>query len=219
MIDYPDKLSAVVFTRGCNLRCPFCHNPSLVLPEQFENVLPNAELFTFLETRIGKLDAVTFTGGEPLIHNELVDVIEKTKKLGFLIKLDTNGTKPIFLEKILSLGIIDYVAMDLKGSKDIYSEATGGFSFYDEMLESMDIIRKHVKDYEFRTTVVSDLHNQENLMACLDLLSSGERYCLQQFQSQKTLNPSYVNRSGLDSLTIDRIRDYAISKGIKITVR
>ncbi len=219
MIDYPGKLTAVVFTRGCNLRCPFCHNPSLVLPEQYSRLINEETLLSFLRTRLGKLDAVTFTGGEPLLHEQLLELIETIKKLGFSVKLDTNGTRPLLLQKILKKGIIDYVAMDIKADFESFKMASGGFDYYNEMIESMEIIREYAKDYEFRTTIVSGLHSLEIIKNCIDLLLQEEKYYLQQFQSIATLNPEYKKRTGLDSLIIDELHNYASAKSIKLEVR
>ena len=116
MIDYPDKLSAIVFSQGCNFRCPYCHNPELVLPAKFNVSLKDDEIIGFLKTRIGKLDGVVLTGGEVCLQKDLIQFAEKIKDLGFLIKLDTNGSKPDVVEKFLDKKLVDYFAMDIKTS-------------------------------------------------------------------------------------------------------
>ena len=124
LIGYPGKISAIVFTQGCNFRCPYCYNPELVDPKLFAHPIPEADIFAFLETRRGKLDAVEITGGEPTLQPDLIDFISKTKALNFLVKLDTNGSNPEILRELIELDIVDYLAMDVKAPLERYPEIT-----------------------------------------------------------------------------------------------
>jgi pyruvate formate lyase activating enzyme len=125
LLDYPGKISAVVFTQGCNFRCPYCHNPELVDPERFQECIPEDEIFAFLETRRGKLEAVTVTGGEPTIQNGLSSFVRRIKDMGFMVKLDTNGSRPEVLEELIRHKLIDYIAMDIKAPLEKYEAVTG----------------------------------------------------------------------------------------------
>lgn len=125
LLDYPGKISAVVFTQGCNFRCPYCHNPELVDPARYQECLPEEEIFSFLETRRGKLEAVTVTGGEPTLQKSLAPFLRRIKDMGFLVKLDTNGSRPDVLEELLRQKLIDYIAMDIKAPLEKYEAVTG----------------------------------------------------------------------------------------------
>ena len=140
LIDYPGRISAVVFTQGCNFRCPFCHNPELVEPERFEGLSPEAEILTFLEKRKGRLDAVVITGGEPTLQTELIPFIIHLKAMGYRIKLDTNGALPDVLEEMLGRGLLDYVAMDIKAPLERYSEVTKTKTDGQRILKSISLI-------------------------------------------------------------------------------
>ncbi|MDP8231046.1 MAG: anaerobic ribonucleoside-triphosphate reductase activating protein [Candidatus Zophobacter franzmannii] len=219
MIDYPGKHSAIVFTQGCNLRCPFCHNPSLVLPDKFDELHSDSEFFSFLEKRIGKLDAVTITGGEPLLQDDLIGFCQRIKDLGFLVKIDTNGTLPTKLKTLVESQVVEFVAMDIKASEDKFKLAAGGFDSYDKMLESMDILRHSGLRYEFRTTVVSGIHKVSDLAKCIDLIHPEEKYYLQPFQPGSTLRASYRNAHTLPERDFDELRHIAETKGIQLHIR
>jgi pyruvate formate lyase activating enzyme len=219
MIDYPGKHCAIVFAQGCNLRCPFCHNPSLVLPHQFTKLLPDEELFSFLTTRIGKLDAVSITGGEPLLQPDIIQFCQRIKEMGFLVKIDTNGTNPEKLKALLESRSIDYIAMDIKASEDSFTLASGGYDCYNEMLESMQLLRISGLDYEFRTTLVAGIHSVEDISKCLALMQPGERYFLQQFQPAETLNPDYQSATGFSDQEIKQLLVIAQNLGLNLTIR
>ena len=151
LIDYPGKVCAIIFTMGCNFRCPFCHNRELVLVDEFPESISFNEIQNFLKTRIGLIDAVEFTGGEPLLHKGIVEVASIIKDMGFLVKVDTNGSFPDRLKEILSY--VDYIAMDIKAPLERYEEAIGVKIDTTLIRESIQIIKNSNKDYEFRTTV------------------------------------------------------------------
>ena len=165
LLDYPERTACTVFLGGCNLRCPFCHNASLVIPEKFGESIPEDEFFAFLSSRVGKLEGVCISGGEPTLHRDLANFIKRIKDMGFLVKLDTNGTNPDMLESLISSHLVDYVAMDIKSSLDDYASAVGISDFDTSSIEkSIAILRRGDVDFEFRTTVVLGLHTEENLL-------------------------------------------------------
>jgi pyruvate formate lyase activating enzyme len=183
LLDYPERTACTVFLGGCNLRCPFCHNASLVIPEKFGESIPEDEFFAFLSSRVGKLEGVCISGGEPTLHRELVDFIKRIKDMGFLVKLDTNGTNPDMLESLISARLVDYVAMDIKSSLDGYAAAVGISDFDISSIEkSVAVLRRGDVDFEFRTTVVLGLHTEENLLKIAKWLEGEKKYFLQTFE-------------------------------------
>ena len=193
MVDYPGKLAATVFTGGCNLRCPFCHNAVLVLhPDQAEH-LRQAAVLDFLSRRRGLLDGVVLSGGEPLLHDGAGDFLRRVQDLGFAVKLDTNGCFPDRLEQLLRDKLVDYVAMDIKNSPERYGE-TAGRSGLDlaPFRESVSFLLSGAVDYEFRTTVVRELHDGDSFRAIGPWLAGARRYYLQSFVDRDT-----VLRAGL----------------------
>ncbi len=182
LLDYPGLVACTVFTVGCNMRCPFCQNASLVNRIEEENLLPEEEFFSFLKKRQGILDGVCITGGEPTLQPDLNDFIAKIKSMGFKVKLDTNGSFPDKVKEILDSGNVDMVAMDLKNTLDRYAETVGipGFDT-SKILESINIIRSSGVEYEFRTTVVSPLHRPEDFGELAKMIEGSPRYFLQNF--------------------------------------
>lgn len=166
LLDYPERLAATVFTGGCNLRCPFCHNASLVLENIAE--IDESEVLAFLKKRQGILEGVCITGGEPLLQPDLEDFIKKVKNLGYSVKLDTNGSLPDKLLELLSKNLVDYVAMDIKNSPKKYFSTCGIetqnlLEFYSPFKKSIEIIKSSGVEYEFRTTVVNELHTLSDI--------------------------------------------------------
>jgi pyruvate formate lyase activating enzyme len=188
LLDYPGEIAATVFTGGCNFRCPFCHNASLVLPEKFGATLPTEEFFAFLESRRGKLRAVCVSGGEPTMQGDLREFIARIKEMGFLVKLDTNGTRPDVLRALMDGGLLDYVAMDIKNSKARYGETVGVKNFdISPIEESINILRKGNVPFEFRTTVVRELHDAQDFAEIGEWLSGDEKFFLQTFEDSGDL--------------------------------
>ena len=188
LLDYPGEIAATVFTGGCNFRCPFCHNASLVLPEKFGATLPTEEFFAFLESRVGKLRAVCVSGGEPTMQGDLADFIKRIKDMGFLVKLDTNGTRPEALHELIEDGLLDYVAMDIKNSRQRYGETVGVENFdISPVVESINILRKGKVPFEFRTTVVRELHTEADIAEIGEWLSGDEKFFLQTFEDSGDL--------------------------------
>lgn len=180
LLDFPGKTAATVFCGGCNLRCPFCHNASLVLtPREGEN--KEKEVLSYLEKRKGILDGVCITGGEPLLQPDLTDFMEKVKKMGFSVKLDTNGGDPERLKRVLETGLVDMVAMDVKSAPESYSAACGKEVDVSLFLKSIRLLKQGKIPYEFRTTVVKGIHSEADFYSLANLLAGEERYFLQGF--------------------------------------
>lgn len=181
LLDYPGVTACTVFTCGCNFRCPFCHNASLVTGKQNDLPLDTKALLAFLAERKKILDGVCITGGEPLLHPELPDVITAMKQMGYLVKLDTNGTSPEILRDLLAKKLVDYVAMDIKHSPEKYSTACGTEALFDQVAESVKLLINGTVEFEFRTTVVSPLHTPEDIGQLARWITGSKRYYLQNY--------------------------------------
>ncbi len=180
LLDFPGKVACTVFTGGCNLRCPFCHNATLVLsPREGEN--KEEEVLSFLSSRRGILEGVCITGGEPILQPDLAHFVEKVKQMGYLVKLDTNGSDPAALSLLLKKGGVDYIAMDIKSSPENYGKAIGRDLSFDRFAESVSVIRSSGIPYEFRTTVVKGIHTKEDMESIGKFLQKDEKYFLQGF--------------------------------------
>jgi pyruvate formate lyase activating enzyme len=190
LIDFPGRVCAVVFTRGCNFRCPYCHNPELIGPGPAG--VAEEDLFAFLALRRGKLDAVTITGGEPLVHSDLLPFIRRVRESGFQVKLDTNGSLPDRLEEIILPGVLDYIAMDIKAPPDKYPEAVRAEVDPDRIRRSIRLIMDSGIDYEFRTTLVRSRICAEDVLRIGKEIEGARRYVLQRFIPSKTLDPLFV---------------------------
>lgn len=188
MVDYPGKLAATVFTGGCNLRCPFCHNALLVTRLDETPEIPEREVLDFLSSRRGLLDGVVLSGGEPLIQPGAADFLQAVRELGFAVKLDTNGCYPAPLADVLKRGLVDYVAMDIKNSREKYA-ATVGVPGFDPapVEESIRLLKASGVDYEFRTTVVREFHTADDIRAIGRWVQGAPRYFLQSFADSGTL--------------------------------
>ena len=195
LIDYPGKICAIVFTQGCNLRCPYCHNPELVKPELFDTPLSENKVFSFLENRKGKLDAVEITGGEPTLQPDLLEFVKKIKDMGFLVKLDSNGTNPHVLERIIKNKLVDYLAMDIKAPLEKYSRVVGVRVNIANIRYSINLIMKSGINYEFRTTVVKSLLPREDIIKIGKLIRGAENYFLQRFILSKTLDKNFSDKT------------------------
>lgn len=192
LIDWPGKVAAILFTYGCNFRCPFCHNPELVLENSDED-LDLEEILKFLRERKKWIDGVVITGGEPTLWPDLPLLIQILKKEGFLVKLDTNGTNPSLLSSLLDEKLIDYVAMDIKGPLERYPEITRRDVKEEDILSSINLIMKSGIDYEFRTTILPYFHKKEDIEKIGKLIKGAKKFYLQQFYPTKTLDPNFMN--------------------------
>ncbi len=208
LLDYPGKISCIVFTQGCNFRCPYCHNPELVDSRLFMPKIMPQVFFSFLEKRIQKIDAVVITGGEPTIQSDLPDFVQKIKTLGFQVKLDTNGSHPEVLSALLEKKLLDYIAMDIKAPLDLYEKVSGvskNGSLNTAILKSIELIIKSNVDHEFRTTIVKDLLSKADILAIAGMVKGAQSYILQNFVPSKTLDHTFLdcttfNQSDLDDL-------------------
>ena len=192
LIDYPGKLCAIIFTQGCNYRCPYCHNPELVKPELFEEPIPEEEIFSFLKSRKGKLEAVEITGGEPTLQKDLLEFVKKIKDMGFLMKLDSNGTHPEIIEEAIKLNLVDYLAMDIKAPLEKYEKVVRANTDIKKIEENIDLIMNSGLNYEFRTTVVKSLLSKEDIIEIGKIIKGAKNYYLQKFVPSKTLDPSFA---------------------------
>ena len=191
LIDFPGRLAATIFLCSCNFRCPWCYSRELVLPEEIERQpkILETELIVFLKERKGTLEGIVVCGGEPTIHKELPDFIGKIKKLGYLVKLDTNGSNPEMLKKLIDEKLIDYVAMDIKLSKEKYREILE--VDVDSIENSIKILKDSNIDHEFRTTVVPTILDKEDVVKIAKWLSPAKKYYLQNFRPEKTIDPKF----------------------------
>lgn len=207
LIDYPGKTCAIIFTRGCNFRCRYCHNPELVIPEKYAPEIPLSRIYDFLENRRDKLDAVVITGGEPTQHLDIIEVIKKIKNMGFLVKLDSNGSHPEILEKIINKKLVDYLAMDIKAPLKDYSKIMGWPVEVEKLKKSIELIINSGIDYEFRTTIAKSLTSKDDLLNIAKTIRGAKKYFLQKFIPTKMNDPYLKNRS---SYSNKELRELAI---------
>ena len=203
LLDFPGKVACTIFTGGCNFRCPFCHNASLVLDcNEIQSISEN-DFFSYLSKRKGILDGVCITGGEPLINSDITDFIKKIKSKDLLVKLDTNGSFPDKLEALLDSGLLDYVAMDIKNSNVKYALTAGVEKFPENIEKSIEIIIDKAPDYEFRTTVVRELHNMEDIVNIAKNIRNAKKYFLQSYvDSENTISKGFSAYTSDEMLNI-----------------
>ncbi len=182
LLDYPGKVACTLFTGGCNFRCPFCHNAMLVTELDSDNNYSCEEIFDYLKKRAGILDGVCITGGEPLLNPDAAEFISEIKSLGYSVKLDTNGSFPERLEELIDRGLIDYVAMDIKNTKEKYAETVGVKELdFTPIQKSIEIIIQGKIPYEFRTTVVNEFHTVRDIENIAKMIAGADGYYLQKF--------------------------------------
>lgn len=206
LIDYPGKIATTVFTIGCSFKCPFCHNPELVIKSEFlpwEGV--EEEFFEHLEKRKGKLDGVCITGGEPTIQPDIIEFIQKIKDMGYLVKLDTNGTNPDVLKKLYDLKLLDFVATDIKNAPDRYDETVGLKANMEKVKKSVAMIMESGVPYEFRTTVVPGIHTEKDFDAVADWIDGADAYYLQEYRSGKTIDKNMDKITKGKSVDLEKI--------------
>lgn len=193
LIDYPGMVSGVVFTQGCNFRCPYCHNPELVDPRRFGASIPIGDIIEFLRLRQGKLDAVAVTGGEPTLHGDLPEFFKLIKSLGFLVKMDTNGSAPTVIAALLAEKLVDYIAMDIKGPLDKYPAIVGARVNRQDIAATISLVSGAGIPHEFRTTLVACLLKDDDVLAMADLIPITSKYVLQRFVPTKLLDSRLGN--------------------------
>ncbi len=204
LLDYPGKVACIVFLAGCDLRCPFCHNSELIHPEGAAPLMDENELLAYLKKRKGLLEGVVITGGEPLLRKDLPALLQQIRDLDYPVKLDTNGTHPEGLRRVIEAGLVQYAAMDIKNSPEKYA-LTCGLSKMDlgPVRESVQLLMEGKTDYEFRTTVVDELHDDASFEAIGQWIRGARRYFLQPFADRDT-----VLYSGLHAPDAERMRHY-----------
>lgn len=198
LLDYPHKISAIIFASGCNMRCPFCYNPRLVVPKLIKKnkLVSNTELMSFLQGRKKYLDGVVITGGEPTLQSKLIEFCRQIKEMGYDIKLDTNGLEPKILKKLVEEKLVDYIAMDIKGPLDDLKKYSGTKVKAKKIKSSIEIIKKSNLPYEFRSTLVKGLHTKGDVKKMAQAVSGVKMYWLQNFNVQKNLvDQSFVGKS------------------------
>ena len=201
LLDYPGKMACTVFTGGCNFRCPFCHNRSLVFLNENDGEILTDDILDYLKTRKKILDGVCISGGEPLLHKGIKDFIRKVKNLGMLVKLDTNGSDPETLKELIDEGLVDYVAMDIKQYPEKYLKVIGLENFDLKVIEtSKDLLLQNKVDYEFRTTVVKGFHEVEDFKKIGEWIKGARHYYLQNFEDHGTCIQSGLSEVGLSVL-------------------
>ncbi|MBE6133497.1 MAG: anaerobic ribonucleoside-triphosphate reductase activating protein [Erysipelotrichaceae bacterium] len=181
LVDFDGHISCILFTRGCNFACPFCHNGPLVIPGVDNQFIPFEEILSFLKKRQGVLDAVVISGGEPTLMPDLKEKIEAIKDLGYLIKLDSNGTRPEVIKDLVESHLIDYIAMDVKSSLETYPLITNARVNTDKIVESINYIKSCGIDYEFRTTLIDEFHDEEDIRQMAELVGNAKRFRLQKY--------------------------------------
>jgi len=205
LMDYPGLISAILFTQGCNFRCPYCHNPELTDPTQYGETISIKEIMAFLALRRGKLDAVTISGGEPTLQPDLLSFISQIRECGYLIKVDTNGSRPDVLEKLLDARLVDYLAMDIKGPLEKYSSVTKTENHREAVRKSIELIIASGVDYEFRTTAVKSLLQAGDYSRIAMLLKPARRFVLQSFVPSKALDRQYLNEKPFTRAELEEI--------------
>ena len=191
LLDYPDTLSAIIWTAGCNFRCPFCYNKQLVLRKT--EIISEETILSFLEKRRDVLEGLSISGGEPLLQEDIVDFTEKVKKLKYLIKIDTNGAFPGKLKELIDKKLVDYVSMDVKAPKKKYAQLAGVKIDISKIEQSIDLIKNEAPDYEFKTTIVPGMLDKKDIVEIAKWLEGSKQFYLQQFKSDSPLVSSKLN--------------------------
>ncbi|MFH1798826.1 MAG: anaerobic ribonucleoside-triphosphate reductase activating protein [Candidatus Omnitrophota bacterium] len=191
LVDFPGYLSCAVFVQGCNFHCPYCQNPGLIPKTSGEEKVTEKEIFDFLKNRKSMLEGVVITGGEPVILRDLPIFINQIKKLGYKVKLDTNGSEPDVVKALLGEGLIDYIALDVKTSLSKYSLLTERENIKERISESVEHIKRLSEVYEFRTTCVPGIVDEEDFWMIGKMVKGAQKYCLQQFRPFKTYKEDF----------------------------
>ena len=219
LIDYPGKICSIIFLSKCNFRCGYCHNPELVLDDPKLKEISEEELLDFLKTRKGLIDAVTITGGEPTLYEKLPDFIKKIKELSFLVKIDTNGTNPKMLNRLIKNKLIDFISMDIKNVFEKYKETVNAKIDEIKLKESIKTIIKSGIEHEFRTTVLPKLHKKEDLVKIAEGLKGAKKYILQQFISaEKMLDKNFLTEKKYNQEELEEIKE-GCNKHVRTKIR
>lgn len=219
LIDYPGKICATVFGQGCNFACPYCHNPELVDPGLYNACIAEENIFDYLEKRRGRLEAVTITGGEPTIQPDIIQFAREIRDMGYLVKIDTNGSRPEVLEQLLRKKLVDYVAMDIKAPLNKYDDTTRTPGSNQMIRQSIEIVMSSGIDYEFRTTVVKSQLNKADLLAIGRLIKEASLYVLQRYVPAKPLEKCFSDETTLSQEEFSAIGKIMARSIKKIIIR
>ena len=218
LLDFPDHLACTIFTGGCQFKCPFCQNSSLVFLKDDSKLINEDEIFDFLNKRKGILDGVCITGGEPTIQKDLIPFIKKIKSLGFKVKLDTNGYLPDVVKKLVEEKLVDYVAMDVKNSLAKYKETAGLLALRTEAIkESINFLKSGIVEHEFRTTVVKEFHDNNDFEEIGKLLRGEKRYFLQQFEDSESCIQKGLHAHSKETLEgfVEILKKYDVNASLR----
>lgn len=206
LIDYPEKICTILFTPGCNFKCGFCYNGSLVTDHVNFPSIPHDEIIEFLKSRTKWIDGVCITGGEPLMFDDIEDLLKKIKSIGLLVKLDTNGTYPLLLKELISKGLVDYVAMDIKNSLEKYDDTAETSVDKHKILQSIKLIKDSGIYYEFRTTVLRKFHTIEDFKKIANLVKGAKKYYIQNYKH----TPEVIDKSlsSEESFSLKEIEEF-----------
>jgi len=219
LIDYPGLICATIFLQGCNFKCSYCHNPELVDPRLFQPCIKENEVLDFLNTRKGKLDAVTITGGEPTIQDDLAPFIKKIKKMKFAVKLDTNGSQPQVIKTILDEKLLDFIAMDIKAPLEKYKSVVKVPVNSDLIKESIKLILKATITHEFRTTIVESQLEEKDILQIAKLISGAKSYGLQKFVPVKVLEKKFLKEKSYPDEILQKIKNRLEHQIPSVTIR
>jgi pyruvate formate lyase activating enzyme len=219
LIDYPGLICATIFLQGCNFKCSYCHNPELVDTRLFQPCIEENKVLDFLNMRRGKLDAVTITGGEPTIHNDLAAFIKKIKKMKFAVKLDTNGSQPQIVKNLLDEKLLDFIAMDIKAPLEKYKSVVKVPVNTDSIKESIKLILKAKIPHEFRTTIVQSQLEEKDVLQIAELISGANSYVLQKFVPAKTLDKKLLKEKSYPDEKLQKIKKHLEHQILSVTIR
>ncbi len=217
--DFPGVISSIVFTRGCSLRCPYCHNPELVDPARYAAALPWETVKRHLQSRAGRIEGVVVTGGEPTVHADLLELLAEIRSMGLKVKLDTNGTNPQMLRQAVHRGLLDYVAMDLKAPLELYDRVAGVSVDTAAVSESLAVVRACGLPHEIRTTFAPAVLSLEGLLRMTTLLSGFRRVVIQAFRSGKTLDPRLAAAASPTQDELKQVVSRFAAAGISVEIR
>lgn len=217
LLDFPGHVACTIFLGGCNFNCPYCHNSSLIRSNLADEVITKEELFDYLKRRKNILDGVAITGGEPLIHEEVVDLIKTIKDLGFKVKLDTNGSNPGKLKMLIDNNLVDYVAMDIKNTLDKYPLTIGCNTDIAKIKESINILINSNIEYEFRTTVVKDYHEIADFHKIGEMIKNAKRYFIQSYKYQDSVRIKTLSAMTKEELQmcLDIVKEYVKNSSLR----
>ena len=210
LLDYPEKLAAIIFTANCNMRCLYCHNSHFVLPNKIKKIessfIPFKIVKNFLKIRKNKLEAVVISGGEPCLQKDLLEKVTEIKKLGYLVKIDTNGTKPDILQKLIKQELVDFIALDVKSSPKKAKLITG-LEYSTEIKNSIKLLNKTNIKHEIRTTVLPEFHNLEELQTIAKMIKGCKKWVLQNFHNTSVLDEKYAHSVGFKPEKLENIKN------------